>query len=117
MDSEIRAFVRYRNAILDPGVDLKLGGGDVNTSNTLLKYNAQDLDDALDVIRLLRKITVQHVSGLTEEEMAGCGYALGTVAIADEPAGASWTVTAAPRDSSRPCAFTAPAMISNAYSR
>ena len=27
MDAEIRAFVRYRNAILDPGVDLKLGGG------------------------------------------------------------------------------------------
>ncbi len=25
MDTEIRAFVRYRNAILDPGVDLKLG--------------------------------------------------------------------------------------------
>jgi hypothetical protein len=73
MDAEIRAFVRYRNAILDPGVDLKLGGGDVNTSNTLLKYNAQDLGDALEVIRLLRKITVQHVSGLTDEEMARYG--------------------------------------------
>jgi hypothetical protein len=73
MDTEIRAFVRYRNAILDPGVDLKLGGGDVNASNTLLKYSAQDLDDSLEVIRLLRKITVEHVSGLTDDEMARYG--------------------------------------------
>jgi hypothetical protein len=73
MDTEIRAFVRYRNAILDPGVDLKLGGGDVNASNTLLKYNTQDLDDALEVIRLLRKITVQHVSGMTDDEIARYG--------------------------------------------
>jgi hypothetical protein len=73
MDAEIRAFVRYRNAILDPGVDLKLGGGDVNASNTLLKYKAQDLDDALEVIRLLRKITVHHVSGMTDEEMTRYG--------------------------------------------
>ncbi len=73
MDAEIRAFVRYRNAVLDSGVDLKLGGGDVNASNTLLKYNAQDPDDALEVIRLLRKITVQHVSGMTDEEMVRYG--------------------------------------------
>lgn len=73
MDTEIRAFVRYRNAILDPGVDLKLGGGDVNASHTLLQYNAQDLDDSLEVIRLLRKITVQHVSGMTDEEMTRYG--------------------------------------------
>jgi hypothetical protein len=73
MDAEIRAFVRYRNAILEPGVDLKLGGGDVNASNTLLKYNVQDLGDALEVIKLLRKITVQHVSGMTEEEMVRYG--------------------------------------------
>jgi hypothetical protein len=73
MDAEIRAFVRYRNAVLDPGVDLKLGGGDVNASNTLLNYNSQNLDDSLEVIRLLRKITVQHVSGMTDEEMARYG--------------------------------------------
>jgi DinB superfamily len=73
MDAEIRAFVRYRNAILDPGVELKLGGGDVNASNTLLNYNLQNLDDSLEVIRLLRKITVQHVSGMTDEEMARYG--------------------------------------------
>ena len=73
MDAEIRAFVRYRNAVLDPGVDLKLGGGDVNASNTLLDYNSQNLDDSLEVIRLLRKITVQHVSGMTDDEMARYG--------------------------------------------
>ena len=36
MDVEIRAFIRYRNAVVDCEADLRLGGGDVDTSNTLL---------------------------------------------------------------------------------
>jgi hypothetical protein len=70
-DVEIRAFVRYRNSIVDKGIDLNLGGGDVNISNSLLKYSSQSVDDSLEVIRLLRKITVQHVSDMSNEEMEG----------------------------------------------
>jgi hypothetical protein len=71
LDTEIRAFVRYRNAMVDKGIDLNLGGGDVNVSNSLLKYPSQSVDDSLEVIRLLRKITVQHVSGMSNDEMKG----------------------------------------------
>ena len=71
VDVEIRAFVRYRNSIVDKGIDLKLGGGDINTNNSLLKYASQSVDDSLEVIRLLRKITMGHVSGMSNEEMEG----------------------------------------------
>ena len=37
-DTEIRAFLRYSNAILDPGVELRLGGGNVNTNQRYLKF-------------------------------------------------------------------------------
>ena len=73
MDIEIRAFVRYRNAVVDQGADLILGGGDVNASNTLLKYSSQSLDDSLEIMRLLRNITDQHVSTMTEEDMMRYG--------------------------------------------
>lgn len=73
MDVEIRAFMRYRNAVAEPGIDLKLGGGDVDASNTLFKYSSQSIDDSLEVIKLLRNITLQHVTAMTDEEMMAYG--------------------------------------------
>jgi hypothetical protein len=69
VDTEIRAFIRYRNSIVNRGIELNLGGGDVNASNRLLKYSSQNMEDSLEVIRLLRKITVEHVSGMSHDEM------------------------------------------------
>ena len=73
MDAEIRAFIRYRNAVADPGVALSLGGGDVDISNTLLNYSSQDVGDSLEIIRLLRNITLKHVSPMTDGEMMRYG--------------------------------------------
>ena len=73
MDVEIRAFIRYRNAIADPGVALSLGGGDVDASNTLLNYSSQDISDSLEIMRLLRSITLKHVSSMTDDEMMRYG--------------------------------------------
>jgi hypothetical protein len=73
MDTEIRAFIRYRNAVADPGVTLNLGGGDVDISNTLLNYASQDVGDSLEVMRLLRNITLKHVSSMTDDEMMRFG--------------------------------------------
>ena len=42
-DVEIRAFVRYRNSIVDKGIELKLGGGDdfgpINLRMILTRYS------------------------------------------------------------------------------
>ncbi len=75
MDVEIRAFIRYRNAVADPGVALSLGGGDVDASNTLFNYASQDVGDSLEVMRLLRNITLKHVSQMTDSEMMRYGIA------------------------------------------
>jgi hypothetical protein len=73
MDVEIRAFIRYRNAVVDPGIDLRLGGGEVDASNILLRYSSQNIDDALEIIRLLRSVTLRHVETMTDEEMTTYG--------------------------------------------
>ena len=70
-DVEIRAFVRYRSSIIDNGIELLLGGGNVDQNNRLLRYGSQELGDSLEIIRLLRKITVAHVSLMTDAEMEG----------------------------------------------
>jgi hypothetical protein len=73
MDAEIRAFVRYRNAVADPGAALSLGGGNVDRSNTLLDYASQDIVDSLEIIRLLRNITLKHVASMTDDQMMRYG--------------------------------------------
>jgi hypothetical protein len=73
MDTEIRAFIRYRNAVADPGAALSLGGGNVDESNILLNYSSQDVGDSLEIIRLLRNITLKHVSLMTDDEMMRYG--------------------------------------------
>ena len=73
MDVEIRAFIRYRNAIASPGINLILSGGDVDASNTLFKYSSQDVDDSLEIKRLLRNIVLKHISAMTDEEMMTYG--------------------------------------------
>jgi len=70
-DIEVRTFIRYRNSVLDKGIGLVLGGGDVDTSNRLLKYSAQKVADSLEIIGLLRKITIEHVSGMSDDAMEG----------------------------------------------
>ncbi|MBN2041260.1 MAG: DinB family protein [Spirochaetes bacterium] len=69
MDAEIRAFLRYTNSILNPGIKLEIGGGDVNTSNKLLKYSTRNIKESLEVIRLLRSIILQHVTEMRDEDM------------------------------------------------
>lgn len=70
-DVEIRAFIRYRSSIVDNGVQLALGGGDVDKNNRLLPYASQRVEDSLEIIKLLRRITVEHVSGMSDDEMEG----------------------------------------------
>ncbi len=73
MDTEIRAYIRYINAVVVPGTDLKLGGGDVNVTNSLLNYSSRGVDESLEVIRLLRNVTVQHVMKMTDDDMMRYG--------------------------------------------
>jgi len=73
MDIEIRNFIRYRNAIASPGINLILSGGDVKVSNTLFKYSSQDVNDALEIMRLLRSIVLKHISTMSDDEMMTYG--------------------------------------------
>lgn len=70
-DVEVRAFVRYRSSIVDNGLELVLGGGDVDTNNGPLRYSSQRVEDSLEIIRLLRRITIEHVSRMSDDEMEG----------------------------------------------
>jgi hypothetical protein len=70
-DVEIRAFIRYRSSILSSGIELVLGGGDVDKSNRLLNYSKQKVEDSLEIIRLLRKITLEHVSDMDDAALEG----------------------------------------------
>lgn len=68
-DVEVRTFIRYRSSILASGIGLVLGGGDVEASNGCLNYSCQKVEDSLEVIRLLRKMTIEHVSGMSDDAM------------------------------------------------
>ena len=70
-DVEVRAFVRYRSSIVDNGLELALGGGKVDRNNGPLRYSSQRVEDSLEIIRLLRKITAEHVSRMSDDEMDG----------------------------------------------
>ena len=70
-DVEVRAFVRYRSSIIDNGLELALGGGNVDRNNGPLRYSSQRVEDSLEIIRLLRKITIEHVSRMSDDEMDG----------------------------------------------
>jgi hypothetical protein len=70
-DVEVRAFVRYRSSIVDNGLELALGGGNVDRNNGPLRYSSQRVEDSLEIIRLLRKITIEHVSRMGDDEMDG----------------------------------------------
>jgi len=70
-DVEVRAFVRYRSSIIDNGLELALGGGNVDRNNGPLQYSSQRVEDSLEIIRLLRKITIEHVSRMSDDEMDG----------------------------------------------
>jgi len=70
-DVEVRAFIRYRSSIIDNGLELVLGGGDVDKNNGPLRYSSQRAEDSLEIIRLLRRITIEHVSRMSDDEMEG----------------------------------------------
>ncbi len=70
-DVEVRAFVRYRGSITDNGLELVLGGRDVGRNSGPLRYSSQKVEDSLELIRLLRKVTVEHVSRMSDDEMEG----------------------------------------------
>ena len=56
-DSETNAALRARKLIVEPGGTLM--GYDQNAWTTALNYHEQDLQDALDVLRLARKTTYE----------------------------------------------------------
>src|SRR5208283_5227661 len=70
-DVEVRAFIRYRSSIIDNGLELVLGGGDVDKNNGPLRYSSQRAEDSLEIIRLLRRITIEHVSRMSDDGMEG----------------------------------------------
>jgi len=70
-DVEVRAFIRYRSSIIDNGLELVLGGGDVDKNNGALRYSSQRVEDSLEIIRLLRRITIEHVSRMSDDELEG----------------------------------------------
>lgn len=68
IDSEVNGYVRYKKSILSPGAKIDFGQSDVDQSNILLDYAAQDLDDLLAFFRLLRKLTYDHVKHIPEDK-------------------------------------------------
>jgi hypothetical protein len=68
VDTEINTFIRYRKSIVDKGVKLNLGGGDIKTIKDVLCYKTQKIDDSIEMLILLRKIAFTHLSQLKKED-------------------------------------------------
>lgn len=68
VDTEVNVFVRFKRAILNPGTTLDLGRGDIETSNKVLDYASQNLDDLLGLFGLIRKIIFNNAKKIKEED-------------------------------------------------
>lgn len=62
VDTEINGYLRFRKAILNPGATIDVGGGDMEKSNVILGYPSQDLNDSLELFRLIRKLLSNHTA-------------------------------------------------------
>jgi len=65
--TEVNGYLRFQKAILNPGATIDTGGGDMEKSAAILGYDVSSTADALQLIRLLRKITCAHVHRLGGE--------------------------------------------------
>ena len=69
VDTEVNGFVRFKRSVLNPGTTLDLGRGNIETSNKILDYASQNIDDLLDLFRLLRKIIYDNVKKMRGEDI------------------------------------------------
>lgn len=58
--TEVNGYLRFQKAILNPGAIIETGGGDMEKSAAVLGYQSASCADTLELIRLLRKITLDH---------------------------------------------------------
>ena len=68
-DTEVNCFLRYKRARLNPGAVIDFGGGDVESSNTLLEYNSADLNAYMKLFRQIRTIISEEVKRLSEVDL------------------------------------------------
>lgn len=64
-DAEVRAYIRFRQAVVEPGKPIAEWERD-NWATTL-DYHAQSTDDALELFRLLRVLTFNVLQALPDE--------------------------------------------------
>jgi hypothetical protein len=66
--TEVNGYLRFQKAILNPGATIDTGGGDMEKSAAILGYEVASWDDNLELIRLLRKITLEHAHRMKGED-------------------------------------------------
>jgi hypothetical protein len=69
VDTEANGFIRFKRSVLNPGTTLDLGIGDIERSNKILDYASQNIDDLLDLFRLFRKIILDNVKKMSEQDL------------------------------------------------
>ena len=69
VDTEVNGYIRFKRALLNPGTTLDLGRGDIETSNKTLDYSSQNLDDLLELFRLIRKIIYDNVKKMNDDDL------------------------------------------------
>ena len=69
VDTEVNGYIRFKRALLNPGTTLDLGRGDIETSNKILDYSSQNLDDLLELFRLIRKIIYDNVKKMNDDDL------------------------------------------------
>ena len=71
LDVDIANFTRYRVGIVDPGREI-IGMDDRWTE--LLNYSSLSLDDGIQTIKLIRKLTHSHFSTIQEEDWTSYSF-------------------------------------------
>jgi hypothetical protein len=66
--TEVNGYLRFQKAILNPGAIIDTGGGDMEKSAAILGYDNASPADALQLIRLLRQITLDHARRIKAED-------------------------------------------------
>ena len=66
--TEVNGYLRFQKAILNPGATIDTGGGDMEKSASILGYDGASPADALQLIRHLRKITLDHARRIKAED-------------------------------------------------
>ncbi len=67
-DTEVNGYIRCKKSILNPGTTLDLGTGDTEKSNKILDYASEDINDLMDLIRIIRKSIYNLVKKFQDED-------------------------------------------------